>query len=176
MAERPPFLRVGTIRKPHGIQGELFVALESDRPEAVFQPGRVLHLGDASGVGEGTLTVVRARPFKGGILLRTEEHARRSEALEALRGAVLWVASDRVAPLEEGEYFYHQLIGLRVVDGGRERGRVVDILAAGGQDLLVVERPGQGELWVPFLRAWVARVDLAAGELELCAPAGLWEL
>ena len=176
MAERPPYLRVGTIRKPHGIRGELYVALESDRPEAVFRPGQVLRLGDAAGVREGSVTVARARPFKGGVLLRTAEHTQRTEEVEALRGAVLWVESDRVAPLGEGEYFYHQLIGLRVVDGGRERGTVVDVLAAAGQDLLVVERPGKGDLWGPFLRAWLARVDLEAGQLELRTPPGLWEL
>jgi ribosomal 30S subunit maturation factor RimM len=45
----PPLLIVGWIQKPHGIRGELFVKLATDRPEALFAPGRVLRLGDAEG-------------------------------------------------------------------------------------------------------------------------------
>ena len=62
MAEE--YLIVGTVQKPHGIKGELFVRLETDRPDAVFSAGRALLLGDGQGRPlEETLTIERARAF-----------------------------------------------------------------------------------------------------------------
>ena len=57
------YLSVATVRRPHGIRGEIVVALETDRPRAVFRPGRELRLGDASGrpVG-GSVTVEHPEP------------------------------------------------------------------------------------------------------------------
>src|SRR5215207_752428 len=106
-AEGPAFLIVGVVQKPHGIKGELFVRVETDRPDAVFRPGRVLRLGDADGrPAEGTLTVERSRPFKGGVLLKVAEHAGRGGAQDELRGVSLLIEGSEAVALEEDEVYY----------------------------------------------------------------------
>lgn len=173
-----PLLLVGRIRKPHGVRGELFVWVETDRPDVVFRPGRTLLLGGAPGSGEpgGRLTVERARPFKDGYLLKAREHATRDEALEALRGRELFIRRSDAAPLAEDEVFYHELIGMRVVAHGRPVGTVRDVYETPGADLLAVDREGGGELLVPFARALVRHIDREQRVVELDPPEGLLEL
>ena len=171
------YLAVGTVQKPHGIRGELSVRVETDRPDAVFQPGRVLLLGDASGRPDGgTLTVERARPFKGGFLLKAVGITSRTPEVDALRGRSLLIPASEAAPLDEGEVFFHDLVGMRVVAGGEEVGRVRDVYEAPSGHILAVERRGRKELMLPFVAEMIRRVDVEAGELEIDPPAGLLDL
>jgi 16S rRNA processing protein RimM len=171
------FLIVGGIQKPHGIRGELYVRVETDRPDQVFTPGRVLVLGDERGHPDGrTLTVDRARPFKGGLLLKVVGMTSRTAEVDALKGAQLLLPRDELGPLEEGEIFTHQLVGLRVVADEGEVGTVRDLYDAPGGQLLAVDRPGKRELLIPFVKELVRRIDVEAGVLELNAPPGLLEL
>lgn len=173
----PEFLSVGTVQKPHGIRGELYVRMETDRPEAVFTAGRVLLLGDADGKPSGgSLTVERARPFKGGFLLKVAGLSSRTEEVEALRGSSLLIPAVDAAPLEEGEVFFHHLVGMKVVAGGETVGTVRDVYEAPSGHLLGVARPGKRELMLPFVREMVRRVDVDARELEIDPPAGLLDL
>ncbi len=179
MEERAPqYLIVGTVQKPHGVRGELFVKLETDRPDVVFAAGRVLTLGDAEGnpLG-GVLTVERGRPFKGGLLLKAVELDGRAPEVEALRGRTLLIPREEAAPLAEGEVFLHDLVGMEVRSGEDVVGRVHDVYDSPGGYLLGVRRPGKkGEVMIPFVEAVVARVDAEARVLELVPLPGLLEL
>lgn len=173
----PEYLAVGTVQKPHGIRGELSVKVETDRPDAVFTPGRVLLLGDAEGTPSGgTLTVERARPFKGGFLVKAAGLTSRTPEVEALRGRSLLIPAAEAAPLDEGEVFFHQLVGMRVVAGEEEVGTVADVYEAPSGHLLSVRRPGKKELMLPFVGEIVRRVDVEARVLEIEPPPGLLEL
>ena len=50
---------------------------------------------------------------------------------------------------------------------------MVDRVLHHGQDLLVIQRPGQPELLVPFVAAIVPEVDVAGGRLVIDPPGGL---
>ncbi|MFL5542083.1 MAG: ribosome maturation factor RimM [Longimicrobiaceae bacterium] len=171
------FLIVGTVHKPHGIKGELSVRVETDHPDAVFRPGRALLLGDAKGAPTGgRLTVERARPFKGGLLLKAAEHATRDAAVDAMRGATLLIPAEEAAPLEENEAFIHQLVGMRVQADGETVGTVADVYEAPAGWYLGVSRPGRKELLVPFVGEMVRRIDPAERVVEVELPAGLLDL
>jgi 16S rRNA processing protein RimM len=177
MAGEDRYLVVGTIQKPHGIKGELFVRLETDHPAAVFAAGRVLRLGDARGrPGEGVITIERARPFKGGLLVKTAELSGRDEALESLRGRSLLIPAGEAAPLADDEVFVHQLMGMRVLAAGEPVGTVREVYEAPAGWYLGVEREGKKELLLPFVSGVVTRVDAAEGVVEVDPPAGLLEL
>lgn len=178
MAESPAYLIVGTVQKPHGIKGELFVRLETDRPDAVFSAGRVLVLGDGDGrPSDAVLTVERARAFKGGMLVKAAGLTERTPALDELRGRTLLIPRDQAAPPGEDEVFYHDLLGMKVVTAAEgEVGTIDEVYDAPAGPMLSVRREGAKELLIPFVRDTIRRVDAAEKVLELDLPAGLLEL
>lgn len=169
-------LVVAVVRKPHGVRGELHLAVETDRPNAVFRKGRVLRLGDPSGRPDGrTVTVEQARPMKDGLLVRLAEHESR-ETVEALRGRTMLIAAEEAAPAGADEVPYHQLVGCSVLVAGETVGTVTEVLEVGGGEMLAVRRPKGKELLIPFARDLVRRVDLDRREVEVDPPEGLLDL
>ena len=66
----------------------------------------------------------------------------------------------------ENEYFWADLIGLEVVNQhGVVLGRVDSLMETGAHDVLVVE--GSKEYLIPFIDAFVGKVDVEAGRIEV---------
>lgn len=172
------YLVVATVRRPHGVKGELSLALETDRPRSVFRKGRRLLLGDAGGRPTGGgLTVERTRGAPGGgLLLKAEEYATRNPELEALRGRSLLISASEAAPADAGELHYLDLIGMAVTVEGRRIGTVRSITETPAGEILVLGREGGGELLMPFVRDWIRSVDEAARTMDMEPPEGLLEL
>jgi 16S rRNA processing protein RimM len=86
------------------------------------------------------------------------------EAAVALTGAQIAVTRGELPAPEPGEYYWRDLQGLRVVNlQGDELGTVSHLLETGAHDVLVVR--GENERLIPFVDAYVVKVDLARGEL-----------
>ncbi len=162
--------------RAHGLGGEAFASPTTSDAEELFVPGRTFRVtGGAADDGPNELVLASARPHKGGFLLRFEGYADRDGA-ESLRGLEIGLPEEELRPLEENEFFLHQLAGLEAwrEDGGRI-GPVLDVYELGGQVLLGIESEGRERL-VPFRREMVKRVDLEAGRVWIDPPPGLLEL
>lgn len=166
------YLAVGHIIGVHGLRGELKVELYTDFPER-FAPGARLFLGtDLEDVA-----ILQVRPHKGNLLLTIEGIDDRTAA-EALRGLWLFVEEADAAELEEGEFWIHDIIGLRVeTEDGNVLGEVTDILPTGANDVYIV-RPAQGvnrgqEILLPAIADVILAVDVAAGTIHVRLPDGL---
>jgi len=168
-------LVVGQIARPHGIRGEVIVDVRTDDPDERFAAGSVFLTGSAP------LTVVYAKPHAaagpGRLIVAFDGVADRTAA-ESLRGTVLEVDSAQVLPTEDPDEFHdHQLIGLAAVTPeGEDLGEVARIDHAPASDLLVLRRPDGRSTLVPFVKAIVPEVDLAAGRVVITPPPGLLEL
>ena len=170
-------LVVGRVGRAHGVRGEVSVQVRTDDPEGRFAPGTVLAIDPAA---LGPLTVGSVRWHLGRLLVRFDGLDDRTRA-EELAGALLLVDSAAVGtPEDPDEFNDHDLIGLVAVTVAGDRvGTVTDVLHH-GQDLLVISVAGDagagdgaGETLVPFVRAIVPEVDIAAGRLVLDPPPGL---
>ena len=76
------------------------------------------------------------------------------------------VPRSELPPLPEGEYYWQDLLGLRVVNcEGVELGEVAEIFATGANDVLVVR--GERERLIPFVEPVVVKVDIEASRLTL---------
>jgi 16S rRNA processing protein RimM len=175
----PPFLVVGHIKKVHGTKGEVFVRPLTDHPESTFAPGVILYLGDEGGDGPDptwpSVAVEGVRPFRNGFLLRFPGLLDRTGA-EALQGRYLFRPRSDLEALEEGELFYHQLLGMKVVTTtGEEVGEVVEVFELQPADLLQVRGP-VGTHHIPFLKSIVRGVDVENGVLVVDLPEGLLDL
>ena len=159
---------VGRIGRPHGIRGEVVVGIWTDEPEERFAAGSVLDTDRG-----GHLTVASSRWHSGTLLVRFAGVGDRTAASE-LNSSWLSVDTATLAPPEDPDEFRdHDLIGLEVQTlRGDPVGVVNDILHL-GQDLLEVRRPGAGDVLVPFVKAIVPEVDLAAGRIRIDPPPGL---
>ena len=72
-------------------------------------------------------------------------------AAEALRGSLVEIDRDQLPPLEDGEYYHADLVGLPCVDEfGGALGTVVSVENFGAGDLLEVERSTGQRSLIPF--------------------------
>jgi 16S rRNA processing protein RimM len=135
----------------HGVKGELRLKLFADSADSLarhshlYVGGRELILRD---VKDGGKTAIA----------RFEGVSDRSAA-EALRGQLVEIDRDKLPPLEDGEYYHADLVGLSCVDdSGIPLGKVVAVENFGAGDLLEVERSNGQRSLIPF-REPMARQD-----------------
>jgi len=133
---------LAAIAGAHGVTGEVRLKL--------FGEG-VAALSAHKSFNGGTLTLRKVRDDgKGGAIARFAELADRSAA-EALRGTVLTVPRSALPPLEPGEYYHADLIGLAAVsDAGEALGTVIAVENFGAGDVIEIERPNGKRFMVPM--------------------------
>jgi 16S rRNA processing protein RimM len=151
---------LAAIAGAHGVTGEVRLKL--------FGEG-VATLKQHKSFNEGTLTLKSLRDDgKGGAIARFAEVADRNAA-EALRSTTLTVPRSALPPLEEGEYYHADLLGLAAVsDTGEPLGTVVAVENFGAGDILEIERPDGKRFMAPMTEAAVPewnddRVVIATG-------------
>jgi 16S rRNA processing protein RimM len=156
---------VAQIGAPHGVRGAFHLRCFTQAPESVAAYGT---LCDERGRPLFDLRVMG--PAKGGLIAAAPGVTDRNAA-EALRGQSLYVPRDRLPATDEDEYYHEDLVGLAARDAeGRELGKVVAVLNYGAGDILeIATGDGRSEL-VPFTRAAVPAVDLAARTVEVVLP------
>jgi 16S rRNA processing protein RimM len=157
----------------HGLRGELTIKLLTDDPHRFGRLERVfIGLEDTEPV---PWSLEGYRLHKGRALLRLEGCDDRATA-ETLRGYLVQVPREEAIPLEEGEYFEHQILGLVVWTRAGERlGIVEEIIFTGANDVYVVRDSALDlrEILIPAIEDVVLEVDLAAGRLVVDLPQGL---
>lgn len=178
-------LTVGRIVRPHGVRGEVVVEVRTDEPGARYAAGATLSTETTApppadpGAWRvpSTLRVEGVRGHQGRLIVAFEGVYDRDLA-EALRGVLLRVEGDAIPPPADPDEFHdHQLVGLVVVGpGGEPLGEVAGIDHAPAADLLVLRRPDGRTALIPFVKAIVPEVDLAAGRIVVDPPAGLLDL
>jgi 16S rRNA processing protein RimM len=158
----PAFLAVGKLRHPHGVRGEMLMEVLTDFPERLA-PGSSLYVGPEA----NPMRLVKSRPHREGLII-TFEGFTTPEEVGQLRNQVVYVRADDRPTLPDGEYYHHQLLGLRVTTReGESIGTVIDILETGASDVLVV-RPQTGpDVLIPIVDAFVQKIDLSAGEITV---------
>jgi 16S rRNA processing protein RimM len=155
--ESSDWLVVGRVGRPHGLDGSFHVT----RPRPALLPlGAAVRVGDRQAeiirrAGTGDRPILRLAGFEG------------REAAEALRGQDLLVPRQAAPELGEDEWYAEDLVGLQVVDAGREVGTVGRLVALPSVEALEVERPAGEALLVPLVRDCVRAVDLAGRVVDI---------
>jgi 16S rRNA processing protein RimM len=168
--------RVGRLTKAHGLKGAIKVELYTDDPARRFVPGATfsLQVPDTSPWHGKTLELTELKWYNLQPVAFFKDVPDRTTA-ETLIKAILWIDQDDAELTnEEDAWFDHQLVGLRALRDGAEVGTVARVDHLPAQDLLAIETPS-GEVLVPFVKAIVTSVDIAAGTLTIDPPIGLFE-
>ncbi|WP_434812108.1 ribosome maturation factor RimM [Microbacterium sp. bgisy189] len=171
-------LRVGRLVKAHGLKGALKLELYTDDPDGRFTPGAVFTLQvPVSSPWHGKTVTVREFRWMNSHPVVFLDDIEDRDAAESIVRAILWIDNDAdSAPVEEDAWYDHQLVGLSVVRDGSVVGTVARVDHLPAQDLLIVRPTGEDrEVLVPFVKAIVPDVDMAAGRITVTPPAGLFE-
>jgi 16S rRNA processing protein RimM len=90
-----------------------------------------------------------------------------------LREAVIAIPEDLLPPLQDGEFYHYQVIGLRVLTTeGEDIGGIAEVFFSGGHDVWVV-RQGKREYLIPVVDEIVRTIDIAGGQAVIKPMEGL---
>ncbi|MEO1659044.1 MAG: ribosome maturation factor RimM [Pseudomonadota bacterium] len=142
----------------HGVRGDFKIRSFTDDPEAVFSYGRLM-------TKEGkALTPKPVRQVKPALFLVRATEISSPEDCDAYKGALLLVPRSALPDTDDEDDFYvEDLVGLRAVStAGEDVGRVKAVPNYGAGDLIELQT-ADGPLLLPFTKASVPGIDLAAG-------------
>jgi len=163
---------IGRVVKPHGIKGkvkveyfgenlsrlslyrEVFIKDDKDKPEAY--------------------EVLETIPQPPRLILRLKGIERIEEA-EPLIGKEILIERKSLLKLEEGEYYWVDLLGMEVeTEGGKRIGKIREIFPTGANDVYVVEGERR-EILLPATDEVIRSIDLKRGVMKVARMEGLWE-
>ena len=93
--------------------------------------------------------------------------------IEKFRDFSLKVAEEDLSDLEDGEFYYHEIIGLEVYENDVLLGTIKEILQPGANDVWVVKRKGKRDLLLPYIPPVVLGIDIEQGRVDVEIPEGL---
>ena len=144
---------IGTIVAPHGVRGDIRILPQTEHPEQFLDLDYLL-LDDGR-----TLHLTNARFHKRMALVKCREVNNMNEA-ELLRGKKVFIRTEDLPELEEGEFYVADLLGCKVIDTeGAEIGELKDVISTGSNDVYVVATAKSKELLVPALKQHVKEIN-----------------
>lgn len=164
------FLETGQIVGTHGVRGEMRVNPWCDTPEFLTQ-FKKLYL---DGSGNKVLKIVSSRVHGNIVLIKAEGIGTIDEAAQ-MRGKILYMNRDE-ADIDDGAYFYQDIIGCKVVDidNGREYGVISEISETGANDVWHIDA-GSRELLIPVIDDVVKGIDIDKQVITIRPLRGLFE-
>jgi len=163
---------VGRVARAHGNRGQVIVNPETDFVEERFQVGSVLRAWRGGRVEALRVTAFRLHLGRPVIALEGVETMNDAEAMAGLE---LRVPAEELAPLPEGTYYRHDLVGCEVETTRGERvGDVTEVQGEMGASRLVVRSPW-GDVLIPLAAAICVRIEPAARRIVVDPPEGLLE-
>lgn len=173
--ESSAFVRVGKVKDAHGIKGELYLLLFSGEAAwlEAFQAGkRSLHLLHEATGERKSLAVKSLRFHKNGLIAKTEDLTDRNAA-EALIGWLFEIPQDLLVSAPGEAIYLREISGFKVITKALgEVGEIVGFGSNTAQDLLLV-RTKTGDFEIPFVEAFVEKIDYPAKMIFLDLPEGL---
>lgn len=137
------WFNVGKIVNTHGIKGEVRVISKTDFAEERYKPGNTLYLFMDGRNEPVEVTVNTHRLHKQFHLLQFKERQNLNE-VEELKNAIIKVPEEELGELNEGEFYFHEIIGCEVfTEEGELIGKVKEILTPGANDVWVIGRKGK---------------------------------
>ena len=160
MPHMPAMVVMGRVVGPFGLKGWLKVQVFTETPGGLLEHSR-WWLGRS---GKWDQKQVEESAEHGRVVVAKLVGCDEREAAAALKGWEVAVPRSELPATGDGEYYWSDLLGLRVTNvRNEELGRVRTLLETGANQVLVVD--GERERLIPFVSVVVVSVDLARGEL-----------
>jgi 16S rRNA processing protein RimM len=163
---------IGRVVKPHGIKGRMKVEYFGEDLRR-FVSYREIFIEDEKGRPE-SYEILEASPHPPRLILRLKG-IEKIEQAQPLIGKTILVEKEAFPGLEKGEYYWADLLGMKVeTREGKQIGKVREIFATGAHDVYVVEGK-RGEISLPAIGEVILDIDLAKRVMKVARIEGLWE-
>ncbi len=162
---------IGEILGTHGVKGTSKIQSYAESLD-VFEPGAALLVRTPDG-SENSYEIIWVKPHSRGALLALKDVADRKQA-KALVGSELYIGRARLPKLDDGTYYWFDLIGLNVyTTEDRYIGRLDSIIETGANDVYVVKKKDDREILIPALKSIVRVIDIDQKIMQVELPDGL---
>ena len=166
------WIPVGKISRTHGLKGEFKFHPFVTEPEILQNLHRLKLQGNQGQETDQELVSLRGNPGK--LIIKFKDINTIDDA-EAYTGQTVLVMETDFKKLPDGEYYWYQVIGMNVYDGGGQyHGQVVDIIETGSNDVYVVQ-DGEKEILIPMIDWVVKTIDIEEKKLIFENVEGLIE-
>lgn len=161
-------ITIGKIGAPHGVRGDLKLYPLTDFPDRFDD---LVH----AFINDAPVEITFKRWQKDFLVMHFKGVDSREAAMR-LTNSFLKVDRKDAAPLDEGEYYAFDIIGLEVRDqNDAVLGKITNILKTGSNDVYVTKAPDGRELMVPALKKVVTEINVGGGYIKVIRD-GNWEL
>lgn len=146
MGTKNDWIMVGRFGRPHGIKGLITVVSFTEPRDNILNYTEWFAFINKQWQPLKLLQLEMNNKF---ILARVESYPER-EDVARLTNVDIAIKSDKLPPLKQGEYYWHQLVGMQVITPeGSVLGTVTEMMATGSNDVLVVT--GEKRYLIPYL-------------------------
>ncbi len=154
--------KVGKIVNTHGIRGEVRVVPTTDFPMERFKKNNKLVIVTKPNNIEVQIATVREHKQ---FILVSFVNMQNINDVEQYKGCELMVTEDLQQDLSSDEFYYHDIIGLKIIDNASQEviGTVSEILPMPANDVWVVTAKGSDDVLLPFIEDVVTMIDLEQG-------------
>lgn len=166
------YFNVGKIVNTQGLQGEMRVLSVTDFAEERFKKGNILALFDKKDQFVMDVEIASHRKVKNFDIIKFKGMYHIND-IERFRDFTLKVREEDLTDLEDGEFYYHEIIGLEVYENDVLLGTIKEILQPGANDVWVVKRKGKRDLLLPYIPPVVLGIDIVQGRVDVEIPEGL---
>lgn len=165
-------LRIGVITTTHGLRGEVKVFPTTDDVKRFDDCDEVILVKEKQHI---PLHVERVKYFKNLVIVKFKEFNNINE-VELFRKCDIMVTREHAVPLEEGEYFFCDMIGAKVSEeDGTPVGIVKDILETGANNVFVIGTEDGREVLFPSIPECIRSIDVQKKEIVAYIMPGLMD-
>ena len=163
------YLKLGKIIDTFSLDGSVKIFSTTTNQDIRFKKGKKVYLESEGEYQELTINSYRHTPK--GDILRFDELTNVDEAA-LLKGKELYVIKNR-EDLDEGYYFFSDLIGCFTISNGEKVGEVIDIEEYPAQITLKVKANNGKFFFVPFVKAFIKSVNIESKEIDIVLLEGM---
>lgn len=167
--------RIGVITDTHGIRGEIKLYPTTDDPDRIKDIPEVILI--TQGGEKMVLQIERAYQAKDRVIVKFKGIDNIND-IEKYKKCELYVTRENAIPLEEGEYYISDLIGLDVFDeSDRLIGKLTDVLKTGANDVYeVATGEGKKPMLIPAIKQCILETDIEKNRMTVHLLPGLEDL
>ncbi len=163
---------IGRVVKTHGVKGKMKVDYFGEDLHR-FSLYREIFIEDEKGRPRAH-EILEAIPQPPRLILKLKGIEKIEEA-KPLMGKEIFIKREALLELEEGEYYWMDILGMEVeTQEGKRIGKVMEIFSTGAHDVYVVEGK-RGEILLPATEEVIQSIDLKRGVMKVLRMEGLWE-